>query len=40
MPLLSDIAVTCLSSIAVLTPNGQFFNRATIAFNKRHVPST
>jgi len=37
MPLLSDIAVTFLSSIVVLTPNGQFLNCATIALSERYA---
>jgi len=36
VPLLSDIAVIILNSIAVLTPNGQFLDCATVAFSKRY----
>jgi len=36
MPLLSHAVVIILSSNAVLTPNGQFFNCATIAFGEWH----
>jgi len=34
MPLLSDVAVIILSSIVVLTPNGQLLNCATIAYGE------
>ena len=36
IPLFSDEAVTFLSSIVVLTPNGQFLGCATTAFSERH----
>jgi hypothetical protein len=38
MPLLSDIAVTLLSWIVVLTANRQFLDCTTVAFSKRYVP--
>jgi hypothetical protein len=37
MPLLSDAVVIFLSSVVVLSPNGQFLDCATITFNKRYV---
>jgi len=39
MPLLSDVVLKFLSSIIVLTPNGQFLDCAAIAFSKRNVKS-
>ena len=36
VPVLSHIFVICLSSIVVLTPNGQFLDCAFIAFRKRY----
>jgi len=35
MPFLSDAVVTSMSSIVVLTPNGQFLECATNAFSER-----
>jgi len=36
MSLLSDVAVILLSSIVVLTPNGQFFVCVSITFSERY----
>jgi hypothetical protein len=36
MPLLSDVFVILLSSIVVLTPNGQFLECANLAFSERY----
>jgi len=36
MPILSNVAVIYLSSIVVLTPNGQLLDCATVAFSKRY----
>jgi hypothetical protein len=37
MSLLLDAVVILLSSIVVLTPNGQFLDSAAIAFSERYV---
>jgi hypothetical protein len=37
MPLVSDVAAIFWSSIAVLIPNGQFLDCATVAFSDRYV---
>ena len=37
MPLLSDVVVMFLSSVVVLTPNGQFLGCATIVFSERYI---
>ena len=36
MPLLSDVVVTFLGSIVVLTPNEQFLDCAALAFSERY----
>jgi len=34
--LLSDVAVISLSSIVLLTPNGQFLDSSTVAYSERY----
>jgi hypothetical protein len=36
VPVLADVAVILLSSVAVLTPYGQYLDCATVAFRERY----